>query len=58
MSERLGHRIAELMRRVYAHLMPGDSKETARPLDATFGAYQNPNAAPKVEEGGTGFATL
>jgi integrase len=38
-SERLGHSSPELTLRVYAHLMPGDGKETARLLDEMFGAY-------------------
>jgi integrase len=36
-SERLGHSNPELTLRVYAHLMPGAGKETARVLDAMFG---------------------
>jgi integrase len=36
-SERLGHSNPELTLRVYAHLMPGDGKETARVLDQMFG---------------------
>lgn len=37
-SERLGHSSPELTLRVYAHLMPGDGKETAKVLDEMFGA--------------------
>jgi integrase len=63
-SERLGHSSAELTLRVYAHLMPGDGKETARVLDAMFGGYQNPKGTPKPEENvsakeaGAGLATV
>jgi integrase len=48
-SERLGHGSAELTLRVYAHLMPGDGKETARVLDLMFGAYASP-ASPEEPE--------
>jgi integrase len=37
-SERLGHATAEMTLRVYARLMPGAGKETARVLDGIFGA--------------------
>jgi integrase len=37
-SERLGHSSPELTLRVYAHLMPGTGRETAKVLDAVFGA--------------------
>jgi integrase len=36
-SERLGHASPELTLRVYAHLMPGAGKETARLLDDVYG---------------------
>ena len=36
-SERLGHSSPEFTLRVYAHLMPGMGKETARVLDLMFG---------------------
>jgi integrase len=36
-SERLGHSSPELTLRVYAHLMPGAGRETARVLDQVFG---------------------
>ena len=36
-AERLGHSNPELTLRVYAHLMPGAGKETARVLDLMFG---------------------
>lgn len=36
-SERLGHSSPEVTLRVYAHLMPGMGKETARVLDVMFG---------------------
>jgi integrase len=36
-SERLGHASPELTLRVYAHLMPGMGKETAKVLDVMFG---------------------
>jgi integrase len=36
-AERLGHSSPELTLRVYAHLMPGSGKETARMLDRMFG---------------------
>jgi hypothetical protein len=45
-SERLGHGNPELTLRVYAHLMPGDGKETARVLEQMFGNY----LAPKTQE--------
>ena len=35
--------------RVYAHLMPGDGKETARVLDEMFGDYRSQK--PKTEGG-------
>jgi integrase len=38
-SERLGHGSPELTLRVYAHLMPGDGRETARVLDQVFAPY-------------------
>jgi integrase len=44
-SERLGHSSPELTLRVYAHLMPGDGKETARVLDAMFAGYDLPAPA-------------
>ncbi len=36
-SERLGHANPELTLRVYAHLMPGAGRETAKVLDVMFG---------------------
>src|SRR3954464_3900360 len=36
-ADRLGHSSPELTLRVYAHLMPGAGKETARMLDRMFG---------------------
>jgi integrase len=50
-SERLGHSNPELTLRVYAHLMPGDGKETARVLDLMFGAYLSPKT---VQDGSLG----
>jgi integrase len=47
-SERLGHSSPELTLRVYAHLMPGEGKETARVLDTMFGRY----ATEPVRESG------
>jgi integrase len=37
-SDRLGHSSPELTLRVYAHVMPGAGKETAKMLDQMFGA--------------------
>jgi integrase len=52
--ERLGHGSPELTLRVYAHLMPGDGKETARVLEQMFGNYLSPKpeekAAPEAPE--------
>jgi integrase len=49
-SERLGHGSPELTLRVYAHLMPGDGKETARVLDLMFGGYMKPRTDHPQEQ--------
>jgi integrase len=53
-SERLGHSNPELTLRVYAHLMPGDGKETARVLDRMFGDYVNVGAKAGRQEAAAG----
>jgi integrase len=50
-SERLGHSSPELTLRIYAHLMPGDGKETARVLDQAFGSFRTGNGTEKGSEG-------
>jgi hypothetical protein len=49
-SERLGHNNPELTLKVYAHLMPGDGRETARVLDQMFGGYLAATAEGQTQE--------